>query len=123
MASESKKPRISLIDNIEELFYYKSSIKKYFMDQHVSRFVIKKAGDYPESDLMDAFEKLIARAYEITRKEGRNPKMFGMLINGEGLDSPICIPSRPLEQNSVDVILNEIDMLEIRQVVLCISFT
>jgi hypothetical protein len=114
MASNPKKPRNSLEDNVEELEYYQSSIRKFYMDQHVCRFIIRNAGEYPEADLMQVFEMLIDRAYENSKKEGRTPKMFGMLINGEGLDSPICIPSRSREQNDVDVIMNEIDMLEIR---------
>jgi hypothetical protein len=36
-----------------------------------------------------------------------------MLIFGKGLDSPISIPARDRKQNSVDVIMNEIDKLEI----------
>jgi hypothetical protein len=112
---------MTLADNIEELAYYQANYKKFFMDQHVCQFIIRNAGEYPEADLMAAFEMLINRAYENTRKEGRTPKMFGMIINGEGLDSPICIPTRTREQNDVDVIMNEIDMLEIRYISLNIS--
>jgi hypothetical protein len=36
-----------------------------------------------------------------------------MLIFGKGLDSPISIPARDRKQNSIDVIMNEIDKLEI----------
>jgi hypothetical protein len=36
-----------------------------------------------------------------------------MLIFGKGLDSPISIPARDRKQNTVDVIMNEIDKLEI----------
>jgi hypothetical protein len=114
MASKNKKPRISLHDNVEEIENYMSSMKKFFMDQHVTRFIIRNAGEYPEADLMSALKKLIDRAFENTRKEGRNPKLFGMLINGEGLEFPICIPARSRLQNSVEIIMNEIDQLEIR---------
>jgi hypothetical protein len=83
------------------------------MDQHVSKFVLKNSGEYPEEELMDVFERIIDRAFVNTKKGGRSPKMFGMLLFGQGLESPICIPARTREQNQVEVIMNEIDALEI----------
>jgi hypothetical protein len=84
------------------------------MDQHISRFILSDLGEYPEAELMLALQKIIDRAIENTKKEDRQPKMFGLLLNGYGLESPICIPARPPEQNTMDTIMNEIDMLEIR---------
>jgi hypothetical protein len=74
---------------------------------------LKNSGAYPEEELMAVFERIIDRAFTNTKKEGRSPKMFGMLLFGQGLESPICIPARTREQNQVDVIMNEIDALEI----------
>lgn len=109
-----KKFRHEFGENVVEIDYYHSSYKKFLLDQHVSRFILKNMGSYPEDDLMKILQLIVDRAYANTTNEGRSPKQFGMLIFGEGLETPICIPARPLEQNSIDVILNEIDMLEIR---------
>jgi len=113
-SAEAKRTLLDDDYNIDELEYYHSPIKKFYMDQHISRFIINDLGEYPEAELMRVLQKIIDRAHENTRKEGRNPKMFGLLLNGYGLDSAICIPARTPAQNTIDVILNEIDMLEIR---------
>lgn len=111
--SDAKRFLLDDDDDIDELEYYHSPVKKFYMDQHISRFIINDLGEYPEAELMKAIQKIIDRAFENTRKEGRNPKKFGLLINGYGLDSAICIPAREPEQNTIDAIMNEIDMLEI----------
>jgi len=118
-SSSSEEPPLKKIchhlgKNVEEIDYYHSPYKKFYMDQHVSRFVLKNMGSYPEIEFMNVLQALIDRAYHNSKKEGRTPKMFGMLLFGNGLDTPICIPARSFEQNSVEAITNEIDMLEIR---------
>lgn len=111
--SESPETKRRLIDHLEEIEYYHSKIKKFYMDQHVSKFVLRNSGEYPEEELAATFERIIDRAYYNTMREGRSPKMFGLLLFGHGLESPICIPTRTREQNRVEVIMNEIDVLEI----------
>lgn len=113
-ASPSKKFRHEYGNNVEEIDYYHSTFKKFLLDQHVSRFVLRNIGSYPEEELLNILQVIVDRAYTNTRAEGRSPKQFGMLIFGEGLETPISIPARSLEQNSIEIILNEIDMLEMR---------
>jgi hypothetical protein len=112
--SDAKRLLLDDDHDIDELEYYHSPIKKFYMDQHISRFIINRLGEYPEAELMVAIQKIIDRALENTKKEGRTPKMFGLLLNGYGLESAICIPARTPQQNTIETILNEIDMLEIR---------
>lgn len=38
-----------------------------------------------------------------------------MILDGTGLETPISIPAGSREQNSVEMILNEIDKLEVLQ--------
>jgi hypothetical protein len=117
MSSPSRKKfRHDFGDNVEELDYYHSKFQKFYLDQHVTKFILRNMGTYPEQELTNVLQLIVDRAYANTKKEGRAPKMFGMMIFGEGLETPICIPARPLEQNSIDVIINEIDMLEIRYI-------
>lgn len=111
--SDSPITKKALIDHLEEIEYYHSRIKKFYMDQHVSKFVLHNSGEYPEDELAATFERMIDRAYNNTIREGRTPKMFGLFLFGYGLESPICIPSRTREQNRIEVIMNEIDALEI----------
>jgi hypothetical protein len=114
MSTPAKKFRHEFGQNVNEIDYYHSKNKKFFLDQHVSRFILRNMGSYPEAELMNILQLIVNRAYANTRKEGREPKQFGMMLFGEGLNTPICIPARPAEQNTIDVIMNEIDMLEIR---------
>jgi hypothetical protein len=118
----NKKFRSTFGDNVIELDYYHSQNKKFYLDQHISKFILKNMGSYPEAELMQVLSVIIDRACKNTKKEGRNPKLFGMMIFGEGLESPICIPARSKEQNTVEVIINEIDMLEIRLIIFLISY-
>jgi hypothetical protein len=105
---------------VEEIDHYVSTNKKFLIDSHNTRFIIKNVGELPEKDFAETLENLIDRAFNHCLKEGRHPSKFGIIMNGEGLDYPIYIPCRSRDQNSVNVILNEIDKLEIRLYFVCI---
>jgi hypothetical protein len=92
----------------EELGHHVNSIKKFFVDQHVTRFVLHNASSFPEDDFMDILEKLINRAYSHVRRDQRLVQLFSMILDGQSLDTPIVIPARRRQQNSVDMIMNEV---------------
>ena len=96
-------------DDYEEISHYVLEYKKFNMAQHVTKFLINTLGDYPEERMEEILQQIIDRAFEIT--EGK-PQMFGIILESETLQNPIVIPSRSKEQNSVELILNEIDKLE-----------
>ena len=105
--SQSKMPRNKISeDDVTELAYYASKIKKFNTTQYVSQFILKNMGAYPEYMFMDVLEDLIDRAYDNARKDGENPRFFSMLLNSEALDTPISIPLRNRQQNNIDLIMN-----------------
>ena len=100
-------------DDYQEIKHYDRHIKKFHTDQHITKFILRNMHEYPEYRFMEILENLIDRAYENSKKKGENPIMFQMILDGTGLETPIVIPLRSREQNSVELILNEIDMLEV----------
>ena len=93
----------------EEIEHYVNPIRKFFVDQHITQFVIRNAIDDPEEELTQIIDRLIERAYShVSRKRQRETQLFSMLINGEGLDTPIVIPARKRQQNTAEMIMNEV---------------
>jgi hypothetical protein len=101
-------------DDVEELDFYVNDIKKFHTKQFISKFVLKNMGEYPEWRFMEILGTIIDRAYKHSIQDG-NSQLFTMLLNSEELDTPIYIPLRSREQNSVNLIINEIDKLEMSE--------
>ena len=93
----------------EEIDHYVNPIRKFFIDQHITQFVIHNAIDDPEDELVQIIESLIERAYShVRRGRQRETQLFSMLINGEGLETPIVISARKRQQNTAEMIINEV---------------
>jgi hypothetical protein len=69
-----KKFRSTFGDNVIELDYYHSQNKKFYLDQHISKFILKNMGSYPEAELMQVLSVIIDRACKNTKKRREKPK-------------------------------------------------
>ena len=103
-----KRQRKEITPAYEELDHYVNSVKKFYLDQHITHFVLHNAIDRPEEEMMNVLETLIERAYSHIRRDKRDAQLFSMILNGDGLETPIVIPARTREQNNVEMIMNEV---------------
>ena len=93
----------------EELETYRNEYGNFYVDQWVSKFIIKDASAYPEEDFKAVMDKIIAAAFRNGTKEGRPPKMFSLLLFSDAIEWPINLPARTPEEQNSDLILNQID--------------
>jgi hypothetical protein len=93
----------------EEIDSYANEYSYFYVDEWVSKFIIKDVSDYPEEDFKAMMDKIIDKAFENGTKDGREPKMFGFLLFSSAIDNPINLPARTREELTSDLILNQID--------------
>jgi len=104
-------------EDYEEISHHVSSIEKFKTDQYVTQFVLRNMSDYPENRFMEILDKLIDRSYANALKNGQKPEIFSLIMNSPILTLPILIPARDRQQNSVEMIINEMDFLEVKYAV------
>ena len=102
-------------DDVECLGFHVNHLKNFHTSEFVNKFILKNMSEYPEWRFMDLIDEMIDQAFEIVREEGLTPQNFSMVFLSETLDTPICIPLRPREQNNADFIMNGILKLPFRR--------
>jgi hypothetical protein len=94
---------------------YENYNRKFGTNQFITKFIIRNASDMPEEQLKEYIGHIIEKAYEMSEQEsGIIPNKFAILFSSPILDQPISIPFRTREFFTIEMILNEIDMLEVR---------
>lgn len=102
-------------NDYNEISHYNRQLKNFHTDQYITKFILRNMNEYPEHRFMEILEGLIEKAYKNSRENCQEPAIFQMILDGTGLETPISIPAGSREQNSVEMILNEIDKLEVLQ--------
>ncbi|KAL3087021.1 hypothetical protein niasHS_005260 [Heterodera schachtii] len=96
----------------EQTAYHVHKLERFSLSRHVTEFVLNASAEEPEETLRSTFEMLIRQAVDNTQKQsGRPVAKIGMSLHGRGLYEPIVLPLRPLEQNTCDVLMAELDKL------------
>ena len=67
-------------DYVQEIYNYVSEYKKFGLDQHVSRFIIKNLGKDPEKRFKAIIEERIERAYQTCKAEKKIQKCLVLLL-------------------------------------------
>ncbi|KAL3099811.1 hypothetical protein niasHT_028589 [Heterodera trifolii] len=96
----------------QQTAYHVHKLERFSLSRHITEFVLNASVEEPEETLRSAFEMLIRQAVDNTQKQsGRPVAKIGISLHGRGLYEPIVLPLRPLEQNTCDVLMAELDKL------------
>jgi hypothetical protein len=84
-----------------------SKYRRFNTSQHLTKFILKTAAALSEERLKEIFDKFIDKAI-INQPFTTNHSslVIGVLINGEGLDSPLVLPGYLLINKSAVIAIN-----------------
>jgi uncharacterized membrane-anchored protein YjiN (DUF445 family) len=86
--------KINETDIYEEVENWTSKYRRFNTSQHITKFILKSAAALSEERLKEIFDTMMDQAvHNQPFTDNHSSLVIGVLINGEGLDSPLVLPS------------------------------
>uniref|UniRef100_A0A914HC45 DNA-directed DNA polymerase n=2 Tax=Globodera rostochiensis TaxID=31243 RepID=A0A914HC45_GLORO len=95
----------------ELLRQHLSTFNRFSKFDFVSEFKMRPTVRYPEGKLEDILNTQIRQAIQGAEKDGRKVEKLCPHLFGKGLNAPVSLNMRPIEQNSALTLMAELDRL------------